>query len=316
MALGKIYAKTSSDIVNSLTDKMLIINRGSAYQVPFYNNSGNYNEIKFSMLVSFTDSDNDDISGTYNTFNNPVTGTSKETFSYIGFTTNDGVTGVPTTNGVDFIGIRYNMFITAVNSSGNSNIKNNLISDSTIFQNISTYRGGTSSSRIGENGKFGYYATSDTTTLCASYYPNAINLKDQPPKWKVFGLPHRWGGNYDYFLYVGMGIEVIDKGLSTQKLRLKLYQSFGPTTDITNSAGVQAWTDSSMYGSIPGPAPNKVNLPNLRYGSNVDDYLAEYQDIPWNKDGAALDLPINFFWYNSLPDLRPRISTLHGRVLS
>ena len=107
MALGEIYAKTSSDIVNSLTDKVLIINRGSAYQVPFYNNSGNYNEIKFSMLVSFTDSDNDDISGFYNTFNNPVTGTSKETFSYIGFTTNDGVTGVPTTNGVDFIGIRY-----------------------------------------------------------------------------------------------------------------------------------------------------------------------------------------------------------------
>ena len=311
--LGKIFTKPSDDIVDSNNDNMLIINSGTAYQVPFFDLKNNYDEIKFSMLTSWTNHTTDNLNDSFfHTFNSVVTGTSKENFSYIGFTYNDGVTGLPTTNGVNFIGIRFDMFLSSRTfSRSNIQINHNLISDSTIFQDMTAYK---SPYNYGKNGKFAYYATTDTTTLC-SYYPNAELLKDEPPKWKAFGSPSYWTLFRDYFLYTGIGIEVLNKGESNQRLRLKLYQGFSPDTDKQYANYPHYWTGVSMYGSVPG-CPDKVDLPNVRFASITSDYLAESQDIPWNKDGVALDLPNNFFWYNSLPDLRPRISTLTGQIVT
>lgn len=318
MAGGVIYAKPSADTTNvSGEDNVLIINSGYAYQLPL-DGLSDYNEIKITWLVSYTTADDSNSrptgpSGDTSNINENSGDATNQDFNYIGFTYNDTITGLPLTNEVDFIGIRYNTFRARNTSSTNAEsrpINCGLFADSTISQDLVAYNNNSS----GKNGKFGYYCTSDTTELCASYYPDAENIHDSPPKWRIGqGQPYFMIQNINYWVYQGMGIELIDKGLSTQKLRLKLYQSFDytNTVDDLNTSG---W--SNVNNGVLPTVPDKVDLPNLRAVTKGPDFLAEYQDIPWNKDGVALPLPNNFFYYNAFFNLRPRISTITGRRIS
>jgi len=319
MAGGVIYAKPSADTTNATgNDNVLIINSGYAYQLPL-DGLSDYNEIKITWLVSYTTVGgvNDRPVGSYSAAQvdeNSGNATNQD-FNYMGFTYNDTITGLPLTNQVDFIGVRYNRY-RSMNSSSIGNtvsrqMNRGLFADDTISQDLNAY---TSTVTPGKNGKFGYYCTSDTTELCASYYPDAANINGSPPKWRIGqGQPYDMSSNNDYWVYQGMGIKLIDKGLSTQKIRLKLYQSFDYTTTVDDSIST-IW--SNVNNGVLPTVPDKVDLPNLRAVTKGTDFLAEYQDIPWNKDGAALPLPNNFFYYNAFFNLRPRISTITGRRIS
>ena len=309
MAGGVIYSKTSDDTTNlDGEDNVLIINTGYAYQIPLEGLT-DYNEIKVTWLQSITTSDgnNSNPSGYYDENSGNST---NEDFNYIGFTYNDTVTGLPLTNGVDFIGVRFNRYVAyGGNLLGNSRYVNRgLVADDTITHNSTDYNNN------GTNGKFGYYCTSDTTELCASYYPDAASITDSPPKWRFGnGQPYSCILDDDYWVYYGMGIQLIDKGLTTQKLRLKLYQIIN-YTDMVDDNTTYIWS-TKIQGKL-NSVPDKVDLPNLRATTKGTDFLAEYQDIPWNKDGVALPLPNNFFYYNAFFNYRPRISAITGRVIS
>ena len=310
MAGGVIYSKTSDDTTNlDGEDNVLIINTGYAYQIPFEGLT-DYNEIKVTWLQSITTRD-DNNAKPISTWDENSGNSTNEDFNYIGFTYNDTVTGLPLTNGVGFIGVRFNRY-RALSNNTNVNsrpVNRGLVADDTITYNSTDYE-----DSHGKNGKFGYYCTSDTTELCASYYPNAASITDSPPNWRLGnGQPSVSTDNTNYWIYYGMGIELIDKGLSTQKLRLKLYQIFN-YADVPNDDFYQTW-NNNIQGTL-NFVPDKVDLPNLRAVTKGTDFLAEYQDIPWNKDGVALPLPNNFFYYNAFFDLRPRISAITGRVIS
>ena len=313
MAGGTIFRKTSSDTENTTIpnfDSVLIINTGYAYQLPFEGLT-DYNEIKITWLASYTSNSGDNVIGTKNENSGHDT---NEDFSYIGFTYNDSTPNLPLTNGVDFIGIRFNRYaasaVNLIGSNPSRHLNDGLFADDTIPQDLVDYVYNNS----GRNGKFGYYCTTDTTELCASYYPNAENIQDQPPNWRIGqGRLAQMDDNSAYWVYQGMGLKVIDKGLSTQKLRLKLYQTFDHT-QMTPDSNADSWYNDNN-GKFNNVA-EKVDLPNLRAVTRGTDFLAEYQDIPWNKDGVALPLPDNFFYYNAFFNLRPRISTITGRVIS
>jgi len=309
MAGGFIYPKISSDTSNlNGEDNVLIVNPGYAYQLPLEGLS-DYNEIKIAWLASYTNNTDNN----YNFLNSVIDENSgnstNQDFNYIGFTYNDTVTGLPLTNGVDFIGIRFNRYKAyRATTTGQQSytIDRGLVADDTIFQDLTAYE-----TYYGQNGKFGYCCTSDTTELCASYYPNAENLWSDPPRWRFLGgNTVSWDDTSDYWLYNAMGIEVIDKDLPTQKLRLKLYQIFDDVGEGDSALWYNVANGELNY------VPDSVDLPNVRAVVKGTDFLAEYQDLPWNKDGAALPLPNNFFWYNAFFGLRPRISTITGRKIS
>jgi hypothetical protein len=293
MAGGTIYQKLITSGTQGTGDKSLIIEPNYAYQVPF-SFGDNWNEIIIGGFISFVAAgagnenvglnDND----TFDTGGSDADGTN-DTINWIGIVRNAQTKTLPLdAANQGFVGhisdrIRFD--------NNASNIYNKLewepLSDGHAY-GVSAY---------GANFLSSGDISQGTATFSDAGNILAIGLKNSD------ALSYASPEDSDRFCaYFGMKFTVIDKGLSTQKIKMQM------CTNGNHAISVPSTNISD---------PSFEELKKLMDGDHeISTVTNDLTGLTFNNGSSAYNLPDAFFYYNAFTEFRPRIHAWAIKKLS
>ncbi|MGA0119976.1 MAG: hypothetical protein ACO3HJ_00820 [Methylophilaceae bacterium] len=289
MAGGTIYQKLITSGTQGTGDKSLIIEPNYAYQVPF-SFGDNWNEIIIGGFISFVaaGAGNENVGlnngDTFDTGGSDADGTN-DTINWIGIVRNAQTKTLPLdAANQGFVGhISDRIRFSNTTSSFYNKLEWEPLSDGHAY-GVSAYGANFLSS--GDIGN-------DQATLSNAGNILAIGLKDAASSWGDTESTE------DFCAYFGMKFTVIDKGLSTQKIKMQMCTS--GLNNLTNSLS----------------DPSFEELKKLMDGDHdISTVTNNLTGLTFNNGSSAYDLPDAFFWYNAFPEFRPRIHAWAIKKLS
>tara|TARA_B110000483_G_scaffold106259_1_gene129694 strand:- start:1957 stop:2892 length:936 start_codon:yes stop_codon:yes gene_type:complete len=299
---GYIFQKFEDDGTTPL-DKSLIIDPNYAYQVPF--DFADWNDIKIGMFVSYVitgagvDSNNNAVNGNVgydigntNTKIISAGGISVDGFNYIGIMKSGAAGDDPT------------LPLTAGNSGflGCQADRVNLYKNSSTAYN-KLYHSDTSVNTTDTQGNSRFLASNETTVLEEKI------LEDSKGNFNVIVLEgsdayaeSAGGGSPEYATlfhdYWGMRFKVLNKGTSTQKIRVDITHNGSNANDNTSFSS-QALSDPSMVA-----LKKFINGVGEKNNTNMHTSTDGFE---WNDGSNGYALPDSLFFYNAFQEIRPRI---------
>jgi len=293
MAGGTIYEKLITSGTQGTGDRSLIIEPNYAYQVPF-SFGDNWNEIIIGAFISFVaaGAGNENVGmsdvDTFDTGGSDADGTN-DTINFIGIVRNAQTKTLPLdaanqgfvghiSDRVDFdnstLGI-YNKLewepLNGGHAYGVSAYGANFLSSGNIGEFPAEYNNAGNILTIGlkNSEALGYASPEDSDRFCA---------------------------------YFGMKFTVIDKGLSTQKIKMQM------CTNGNHSISASSTNISD---------PSFEELKKLMDGDHtVSTVTNDLTGLAFNNGSSAYNLPDAFFYYNAFTEFRPRIHAWAIKKLS
>jgi hypothetical protein len=284
MAGGTIYEKLIVSGSQGTGDRSLIIEPNYAYQVPF-SFGDNWNEIILGGFISFVAAgagnenvglDDDDI---FDTGGGDVDGTN-DTINWIGLIRNAQTKTLP-------LDAANQGFVGHISDRIHFNNSTSSIYNKLEWQplpvghayGVSTYGGS-------------FLASGEIYDGAGNIF--ALGLKEVESSYADI----EDSGNF--CSYFGMKFTVIDKGLSTQKIKMQMCTSGSNTLNTFSLIS----------------EPTFSELKKLLDGDHNISTLSELTGLTFNNGSSAYDLPDSFFWYNAFPEFRPRIHAWSVKKLS
>lgn len=294
MAGGTIFKKQiESSPEQGTGDNNLIINPKYAYQVPF-TFGDDWNEINIGVFLSFVSGDNLNVGFDHNVLADSG-GTTNDTFSWIGITKNAQTKTLPQdAANQGFVGYMADQ-ISFYNSVATSHNKFQLESqDNGHALGVSSY--GESLLSSGDISDAAVSNNNAGSIMC-------IGMKDSVSSYADTE------GSGDFCSYFGIRYTVIDKGLSSQKIKMQMCQA------STSSPHINA--SDHIFSN-----PSSVELKRLLDGDQaVGPVTNDLTGLTLNNGSSAYDLPDSFFFYNGFSsaasqNVRPRIHAWSVKKIS
>ncbi len=292
MAGGIIFEKTIDTAFQGGKDNSLLIEPNYAYQVPL--DIGDWNDIKVGLFISFvtTGVGNENVAAATSTTNFGAGGTTPDTFTYYGLVKEGASNSLPLlADSSGFIGMQ----------SHSGNVSTTTTNTAATAGNKFTHKSfGTSTQ--GDN----RFITSSGATVFEEK-----EFREDHGNFNIVGCRQTQSTSADpekdqrYFAYWGARYQVIDKGLSTQRIRFSA--SFNSTTN--NTLANRGLSDPST-----GALVSLMNGVGEHTFSNVHTSAGDGFD--WNNGVSAAALPDSLFFYNGFLDMRPRIHTWAVKKIS
>lgn len=295
MAGGTIFTKQiESSPEQGTGDNNLIINPKYAYQVPF-TFEDDWNEINIGVFLSFVSGDNLNAGFESETSAKDSGGTTNDTFSWIGITKNAQTKTLPQdaanqgfvgymADQIDFrdsTATTLNKFALDGRSLGHA-------------AGVSSY--GESLLSSGDIGDASIGSNNQGSIMCIGLKDSATTYADTE-------------GSGDFCSYFGIKYTVIDKGLSSQKIKMQMCQASVNGAHINESAHIFS-------------NPSSVEVKRLLDGDQVVGPVTnDLTGLTFNNGSSAYDLPDSFFFYNGFSsaasqNVRPRIHAWSVKKIS
>ena len=293
MAGGTIYEKLITSGTQGTGDRSLIIEPNYAYQVPF-SFGDNWNEIIIGGFISFVAAgagnenvglnDND----TFDTGGSDADGTN-DTINWIGIVRNAQTKTLP---------------LDAANQGFVGHISDKIKFDSTS----ASYVNKPEWEPLADGHAYGVSAYGANFLSSGQIADNSAEITENAGNILAIGLKDSQSSyadterTSDFCAYFGMKFTVIDKGLSTQKIKMQM---------CTKGANTIATTDSRLSD------PSFEELKKLMDGDHdISAVTNGLTGLTFNNGSSAYDLPDAFFYYNAFPEFRPRIHAWAIKKLS
>ena len=333
-------------------DKMLVINSKYLYQVPWSFGS-NWNKIKIGAFLSYTTADNPNQGTDSESIINSGTETN-ENFTWIGIGVNSETKTLPlNANNQGFVGYMCNQIqpmndIDTAEQMRSYCLELSTIAGSTAPAGTATTRGRASGiATFGNNIlggsviKVGRESDGDLDDALVNYDTELSQGVIHVPisSSSFFGLNSRGAFSPDdngsllgsnsnrklnnyYTKFFGMEFEVLNKGTNEQKIKMRMIKSgirdylgtnnvnpYNATSDATSGALEELLTNDTK-GTVIDIDPKATGIDGVRERRTMTG-------MPFTgTDGAALDLPNSFMFYNAFSTIRPRISAWGVKKIS
>lgn len=281
MAGGTIYEKQIESGTQGTGDRSLIIEPNYAYQVPF-SFGDDWNQIILGVYISFVaaGAGNENIGVGIQTLDigGSDEGATNDTINWIGIIRNAQTKTLPLdAANQGFVGhISDKIWFSASTSELVNKLEWEPLSDGHAY-GVSAY--GSNFLSSGDIGQASADYTNEGNIL-------ALGLKDFQTS---LNNPEQSG---NFFSYFGMKFTVIDKGLSTQKIKMQMC-----TAENSNHIGTPDLSD-----------PSTGELKKLLDGDHlITTVTNDMTGLNFNNGSSAYDLPDSFYYYNAFPECRPRI---------
>lgn len=279
---GYIYEKT----IQAGTEKSLLIEPNYLYQVPF-EFGDDWEDIKLGLFVSYTitGSGNENVGVPSNTITS-AGGLDTDGFNYIGITRQAETYTLPfDAANSGYLGIQ---------SDGLNTI------DTTSLNYNKLFNSNVSSSTAGI-GKF--IATHGTGLLDSeNFSPNEGNVNVVLLRAADAEVADSSTENQTLFCdYWGFRYQVINKGLSSQKIRVTVSIDGSSSNNNNNQNGISNPSMSELTKLMNGIGEYRYEGFSNMKGSNTT------AGFEWNDNSTGYALPDSLYFYNGFTDLRPRI---------
>lgn len=318
-------------------DKMLVINSKYLYQAP-WSFGENWNKIKIGGFLSYTTVANPNAGVLEKSVINSG-GTSNDTFTWIGVGVNAQTKTLPLdAANQGFIGYMCDQIqteITAISSNSFHYTKTSVLELKSAAGTTDNHpqRGRASGiATFGENILGGSVIRHGKDNISAGANVNdfANNGSIQVPIASVAALSNAERGIFcpddngselgsntnnkkenHYFTFFGMQLEVVNKGTSSQRIKMNMLRSGSTAGESTysamsnfNASALEALFDDETKGVI---CPINERVTGI--DGSADPGLRTMTGLPWTgTDGLALPLPDSFMFYNAFTTIRPRLS--------
>ena len=317
-------------------DKMLVINSKYLYQAP-WSFGENWNKIKVGGFLSYTTASNPNAGVTSKSIINSG-GTSNDTFTWIGVGVNAQTKTLPLdAANQGFIGYMCDQIqseISAITSNTFHYIKTAVLElkslagttdghpDRGRASGIATFGQNILGGSVIRHGKENVVQPGNVTQ-----FPNQGSIQVPIASSTVLNSDERGvfspddngselGSNTSrkkenhYFTFFGMQLEVVNKGTSSQRIKMNMLRSGNTQTQEYsamsnfNASALEALFDDETKGVI---CPINERVTGI--DGSADPGLRTMTGLPWTgTDGLALPLPDSFMFYNAFTTIRPRLS--------
>jgi hypothetical protein len=279
---GYIYEKT----IQAGTEKSLLIEPKYLYQVPF-EFGDDWEDIKLGLFVSYTITGlgNENVGVPDSTITS-AGGLDTDGFNYIGITrqaetytlpfdaTNSGYLGIQSDglNTRDTTSVYYNKLFNTSVSSQNAGIGKFIATHGTGLLDSENFAAGEGNPNVvllrSADAEVGDSSTENQTLFC-----------------------DYWGFRY----------QVINKGLSSQKIRVTVSIDGASSNDNRNLNGISNPSMSELINLMNGVGEYRYEGSSNMKGSNTNN------GFKWNDNSTGYALPDSLYFFNGFQGLRPRI---------
>tara|TARA_R110002153_G_scaffold125016_3_gene271799 strand:+ start:118 stop:1047 length:930 start_codon:yes stop_codon:yes gene_type:complete len=300
MSGGTIFRKQIADNGFGTGDNCLKIDRNYAYQVPL-SFGDNWNKIKLGMFLSFVSGSELNAGTTAANGFEDAGGTTNDTFNWIGLVRNANTKSLPLDIvNQGFVGHKSNAITL---EDGNTNSYYNKLC---IFDTDATEFNAVNDGNALATSTFGTSTLStgliqDTAGNIATIYNSVVHSNLANPN-----LSGSVGeGGKGFCTYVGMTFEVHDKGSNSQRISMTMHEHTKAQSLFTMSTS--RVSDVSMDALKFFMNSSDTTETQQAHTDGSDNATNQITGLIFNNGTSAHPLPDSFFYYNAMPQARPRI---------